>query len=103
MCVVSPRCAWDHLVHAGAKPRTERQPACRGGLALSAHSSTSRQHPQTQDLTGQGKRKGETTARGRGAGGFLWKARQTTPGYCWSSPKCRKLCLAYAVVAGPRI
>src|SRR5262245_65450047 len=56
MYVVSPLCTWDHLVNAGAKPRAARPPACRGGLARSAHSSTSRQHPPTQDPTGQGKR-----------------------------------------------
>ena len=27
---------------------------------------------------------------------------QKPPGYCWSTPECRKLCLAYAVFEGPR-
>ena len=26
-----------------------------------------------------------------------------TPGYCWSTSKCQKLCLTYAVVAGPGV
>ena len=71
--------AWDHLVGVGEKRLAQHQTACRGGLAVITHSSTSLQPTQTRDTTGQGKRKGETTARGRGAGAFCGKARHITP------------------------
>src|SRR4030095_6440279 len=40
--------------------------------------------------------------RDPGALAVCLRLYRITPGYCWSTPNCRKLCLAYAVFEGPR-
>src|SRR2546427_13173990 len=72
--VLLQQLSFAHLIGTCEKCLETRPPACLGGLAMIANSSTSLQHTQTRAKTDQGKKRGETMAIGRGSGAFCGKA-----------------------------